>query len=77
MKTTRIGLRAFIGEMGNVQRAIAFIAACLLVTVPARWWRIAVEGHRKGRRRTNFVNYVIILHVPATTAKPPLSMSGT
>jgi multiple sugar transport system permease protein len=35
MKTIQVGLRDFIGEMGGVQRANAFMAACVMTTVPA------------------------------------------
>lgn len=35
MKTIQVGLRDFIGEMGGVQRANAFMAACVMTTVPS------------------------------------------
>jgi len=35
MKTIQVGLRDFVGEMGGVQRANAFMAACVMTTVPA------------------------------------------
>lgn len=35
MKTLQVGLRDFIGEMGSFQRANAFMAACVMATVPA------------------------------------------
>jgi multiple sugar transport system permease protein len=35
MKTIQVGLRDFIGELGGVQRANAFMAACVMTTVPA------------------------------------------
>jgi multiple sugar transport system permease protein len=35
MKTLQVGLRDFIGEMGSLQRANAFMAACVMATIPA------------------------------------------
>ena len=35
MKTLQVGLRDFIGEMGSFQRANAFMAACVMATIPA------------------------------------------
>jgi multiple sugar transport system permease protein len=35
MKTIQVGLRDFIGEFGGFQRANAFMAACVMTTVPA------------------------------------------
>jgi multiple sugar transport system permease protein len=35
MKTIQVGLRDFIGEFGGLQRANAFMAACVMTTVPA------------------------------------------
>jgi multiple sugar transport system permease protein len=35
MKTIQVGLRDFIGQFGGLQRANAFMAACVMTTVPA------------------------------------------
>ena len=35
MKTIQVGLRDFIGEFGGLQRANAFMAACVMTTLPA------------------------------------------
>lgn len=35
MKTLQVGLRDFIGEFGGLQRANAFMAACVMATIPA------------------------------------------
>ncbi len=35
MKTLQVGLRDFIGEFGSFQRANAFMAACVMSTIPA------------------------------------------
>lgn len=35
MKTLQVGLRDFIGEFGSFQRANAFMAACVMATIPA------------------------------------------
>ena len=35
MKTLQVGLRDFIGEFGGFQRANAFMAACVMATIPA------------------------------------------
>jgi multiple sugar transport system permease protein len=35
MKTLQVGLRDFIAELGSVQRANAFMAACVMATIPA------------------------------------------
>jgi multiple sugar transport system permease protein len=49
MKTIQVGLRDFIGELGNVNRANAFMAACVLTTVPAViLFRFAQKGMVQG-----------------------------
>jgi multiple sugar transport system permease protein len=34
MKTLQVGIRDFVGEMGSLRRINAFMAACLLTTIP-------------------------------------------
>jgi multiple sugar transport system permease protein len=49
MKTIQVGLRDFIGELGTVHRANAFMAACVMTTVPAViLFRFAQKGMVQG-----------------------------
>ena len=49
MKTIQVGIRDFIGELGQVNRANAFMAACVLTTVPAViLFRFAQKGMVQG-----------------------------
>ncbi|MGC9468511.1 MAG: carbohydrate ABC transporter permease [Anaerolineae bacterium] len=49
MKTIQVGLRDFIGELGSVNRANAFMAACVLTTIPSViMFRFAQQGMVQG-----------------------------
>ena len=49
MKTIQVGLRDFVGELGQVSRPNAFMAACVLTTVPAVIiFRFAQKGMVQG-----------------------------
>ena len=49
MKTIQVGIRDFVGELGAVNRANAFMAACVLTTVPAVvLFRFAQKGMVQG-----------------------------
>jgi len=49
MKTLQVGLRDFIGEFGGLQRANAFMAACVMATIPALMlFRLAQQSMVRG-----------------------------
>jgi multiple sugar transport system permease protein len=48
MKTLQVGIRDFVGEMGSLQRVNAFMAACLMTTIPVLILFRFIQGQMVG-----------------------------
>ena len=48
MKTLQVGIRDFIGEMGSLQRINAFMAACIMTTIPVLILFRFIQGQMVG-----------------------------